>query len=35
MGENIKKDLHRLFESGNELSGSRKFGEYLEYLRTW
>jgi len=35
MGENIKKNLHRLFECCNELSGSRKFGEFLDYLRTW
>jgi hypothetical protein len=30
--KNIKKDLYRLFESGNKLSGSRKFGEFLDYL---
>jgi hypothetical protein len=33
--KNIKKNLHRLFESGNELLGFRKFGEFLDYLRTW
>jgi hypothetical protein len=32
--KHIKKDLHRLFECGNELSGSKKFGEFLHYLRT-
>jgi len=33
--KSIKKNLYRLFESSNELSSSKKFGEFLDYLRTW